>query len=329
MRFATLPNGTPDGQLHLVSRNNLSAVPAKAVETLQQVLDGWDEVSPALQAQYAALNDGHAIGAFPFDPAATLAPLPRAWQWLDGSAYDSHGELLTKVFGIDAKGGTTRPLMYQGISDRFLSPTEDVHLPSQDDDIDFEGEFGIITDAVPMGIGADQAVRHIRLIVQINDWSLRRIAPIEMKTGFGWLHSKPRSSMAPVAVTPDELGAAWRDCQVALPLLIDWNGSRFGNANGYGMAEGFHQLVEHAAYSRDLVAGTVIGSGTVSNESFRKVGSSCIIERRAIEMMDEGAPVTPFMRFGDRVRMEAALNDGAPLFGAIDQRVCRAEPGLK
>jgi fumarylacetoacetate (FAA) hydrolase len=321
MRFATLANGTPDGRLHLVSRDNRRAVPARAAQTLQGALDRWGELAPALEAEYAALLKGPVTGEIAFDPAAALAPLPRAWQWLDGSAYDSHGGLMAKVFGVDAKGGSKRPLMYQGVSDRFLAPCEDVVLPSADDGIDFEGEFGIITGAVPMGASAEEGARHIRLVVQINDWSLRRIAPVEMKTGFGWLQCKPRCSMAPVAVTPDELGDAWRDCQVALPLGVDWNGKRFGNAHGYGMAEGFDTLVAHAAYSRDLVAGTVIGSGTVSNTNFRDVGSSCIAERRAIETMDEGSPKTPFMAFGDRVRMEARLTDGAPLFGAIDQVV--------
>lgn len=321
MRFATLPNGTPDGRLHLVSRDNSRAAPAKAVDTLQKALERWEDLESALEAEYAALNQGSADGASAFDPAAALAPLPRAWQWLDGSAYDSHGELMAKVFGIDAKGGSDRPLMYQGVSDRFLAPTEDIVLPSEEDGIDFEGEFGIIVDQVPMGTSPAEAASHIRLLVQINDWSLRRIAPIEMRTGFGWLQCKPHCSMAPVAVTPDELGDAWRDCQVALPLSVDWNGNRFGNAEGYAMSIGFDGLIAHAAYSRDLIAGTIIGSGTVSNENFREVGSSCIAERRGIEMLDEGAPKTAFMAFGDTVRMEARLRDGSPLFGAIDQTV--------
>lgn len=321
MRFATLPGETPDGRLHLVSRDNARAVPARAAATLQALLDRWEALAPALEDEYAALDAGPVEGEAAFDPAAVLAPLPRAWQWLDGSAYDSHGQLMARVFGVDAKGGSDRPLMYQGISDRFLGPTEDVVLPSEEDGIDFEGEFGVITDAVPMGVSAAEGAAHIRLVVQVNDWSLRRIAPVEMKTGFGWLQCKPRCSMAPVAVTPDELGEAWRDHQVALPLAVDWNGTRFGNAHGYGMAEGFDRLVAHAAYSRDLVAGTVIGSGTVSNPTYREVGSSCIAERRGIEMLDLGQPKTRFMAFGDRVRMEARLAGGAPLFGAIDQIV--------
>lgn len=321
MRFATLPDGSKDGRLFVVSRDNQFAMPCTSAHTLQQALEDWDRLHRSLQDEYAALNRGVGEGLVPFQAEQALAPMPRAWQWLDGSAYDSHGALMTKAFGIDAKGNSTRPLMYQGVSDRFLSPTEDVLFPSEDDGIDFEGEFGIITDAVPMGTKASGASRHIRLVVQINDWSLRRLGPIEMKTGFGWLQAKPRCSMAPVAVTPDELGGAWRDAQVALSLAVDLNGQRFGNANGYGMSASFDQLVEHAAYSRDLVAGTIIGSGTVSNDNFREVGSSCIAERRAIEMIDEGQARTPFMSFGDRVRMEAADSEGLPLFGAIHQRV--------
>lgn len=325
MRFATLPNGSLDGRLHLVSRDNARAVPAQAAGTLQQALDRWVDIVDALEEEYAALNDLSVPGEIAFDPSGALAPLPRAWQWLDGSAYDSHGALMAKVFGIDAKAGSDRPLMYQGVSDRFLGPTEDVRLPSAEDGIDFEGEFGVITDAVPMGASPAEAASHIRLVVQINDWSLRRIAPVEMRTGFGWLQCKPHCSMAPVAVTPDELGDAWRDCQVALPLEVDWNGARFGAAHGDDMSIGFDGLIAHAAYSRDLVAGTVVGSGTVSNANFREVGSSCIAERRGIEMLDEGAPKTDFMAFGDRVRMEARLPDGSPLFGAIDQTVRGAQ----
>lgn len=320
MKLATLPNGTADGRLHLVCRDLTRCTPARAVDTLQAALERWAEVEVALQAEYAALEAGRGE---PFDPGAALAPLPRAWQWLDGSAYDSHGDLMQKVFKLPPVDTGGKPLMYQGMSHQFLAATEDVPLPSTDDGIDFEGEFGIITDAVPMGTSAAEARRHIRLLVQINDWSLRRIAPVEMKTGFGWVQAKPACSMAPVAVTPDELGAHWRDARIDLPLMVDWNSERFGAANGYAMSTGFDGLVAHAAYSRALVAGTVIGSGTVSNENYREVGSSCIAERRGIEMEDQGEPRTPFMAFGDRVRMEATLPDGTPLFGAIDQRVVR------
>ncbi len=318
MKLATLANGTPDGRLHIVSRDLSRSAPAAAAQTLQSALENWTQIEPRLQAEYTAVNAG--AGAA-FDPAAALAPLPRAWQWLDGSAFESHGALMDKVFGMAPKEKSNRPLMYQGVSNQFLAPSADVPLPSESDGIDFEGEFGIITDAVPMQTNGAAARGHIRLIVQINDWSLRKLAPIEMKTGFGWIQAKPPCAMAPVAVTPDELGAAWRDARVDLPLLVDWKGQRFGAANGYHMGFGFDDLIAHAAYSRDLVAGTVIGSGTVSNANYREIGSSCIAERRGIEMIDQGEPKTPFMQFGDRVRMEVIGADGQSIFGAIDQKV--------
>ena len=317
MKFATLPNGTPDGQLHLVSRDLTRATAAKDVATMQALIENWESLAPALEAQYSALNAG---GGEAFDMTQALAPLPRAWQWLDGSAFESHGDLMQKVFKMDPvpKG---RPLMYQGMSHEFLPATADVPFPSEADGIDIEGEFGIICDAVPMGTDAQTAQSHIRLLVQINDWSLRTIAPVEMKTGFGWVQAKPACSVAPVAVTPDELGDAWRDARVDLPLKVDLNDTHFGAAEGYHMAFGFDELIAHAAKTRKLVAGTIIGSGTVSNENFREIGSSCIAERRGIEMLDTGAPVTPYMSFGDRVKMECSARDGAPIFGAISQTV--------
>jgi fumarylacetoacetate (FAA) hydrolase len=320
MKLATLIDGSPDGRLHLVSRDHRRCAPARATKTLQSALENWEQLEAPLTAEYDALNGG---GGEPFDPSRAAAPLPRAWQWLDSSAYDSHGRLMQQVFKLPPIDNGGRPLMYQGVSDRFYAPTADVKFPSEDDGIDFEGEFGIITDGVSMGTSATEARKHIRLLVQINDWSLRKIAPVEMKTGFGWIQAKPASSMAPVAVTPDEMGQFWRDARVDLPLRVEWNGMWFGSANGYAMSSGFDELIAHAAYSRDLAAGTVIGSGTVSNENYREVGSSCIAERRGIELIDLGEAKTGFMRFGDRVRMEALLPDGAPLFGAIDQKAVR------
>jgi len=303
----------------VVSRDLARAQPAVDVDTLQALLENWDQHAASLQIQYDALNKG--IGT-DFDAATALAPLPRAWQWLDGSAYDSHGDLMQKVFKMDPipKG---RPLMYQGMSHEFLPATADVPFPTEADGIDFEGEFGIICDAVPMGTEAAAAMGHIRLVVQINDWSLRTVAPIEMKTGFGWVQAKPACSVAPVAVTPDELGDAWRDARVDLPLVVDLNGDRFGAAEGYHMSFGFNDLIAHAARTRKLVAGTIIGSGTVSNENFREIGSSCLAERRGIEILDHGAPQTPYMSFGDHVRMECRTREGEPLFGEISQKAVR------
>jgi fumarylacetoacetate (FAA) hydrolase len=282
---------------------------------MQEVLERWDELAPQLAA----------IGEFPelLDTAKLAAPLPRAWQWLDGSVYSTHAELMQIAFGLDPIE-SDRPLMYQGMSDRFYGPTDDVRLPSEEHGIDFEGEFGVIVDHVPMGTSSAEALKHVRLLVQINDWSLRAIAPVEMKTGFGWIQAKPACSMAPFAVTPDELGDQWRDGRVCLDLHIAWNGRPFGRANGRPMLFGFGDLIAHAALTRDLVAGTIIGSGTVSNEGYREVGSSCISEVRAIEMIDEGKARTGFMRFGDRVRMEARATDGTAPFGAIDQQVVPA-----
>ena len=321
MKLATLPDGTPDGRLHLVSRDLTRAAPAQAARAMQVALEDWTGIESALTAEYAALNQR---GGAPFDPSKAMAPLPRAWQWLDGSAFESHGDLMDTVFGLAKKERTGRPLMYQGLSNLFYGPADDVRMPSEADGIDFEGEYGVITDAVPLGADGAAAGAHIRLIVQINDWSLRKLAPIEMKTGFGWVQAKPACSMAPVAVTPDELGESWRNARVDLPLLVDWNGKRFGAANGYEMAFGFDELVAHAAYSRALVAGTVLGSGTVSNKTYREVGSSCIAERRGIEMIDQGEAKTPFMSFGDRVRMDVMGKDGQSIFGAIDQKIVKA-----
>lgn len=324
MRLATIANGSRDGQLVVVSRDHQRAVAAGSVaSTLQEALERWASVEMPLAGLRDRLESGEIGETIDFAAATIMAPLPRSWQWLDGSAFDSHGELMSKVFGIDPPA-RDRPLMYQGISDQFLGPRDDVPFPSEADGIDFEGEFGVIVDEVPMGVTPEQAAKHVRLIVQINDWSLRAIAPIEMKTGFGWVQAKPPCSVAPVAVTPDELGPSWRDGRVDLPLLVDWNGERFGAASGYPMSFSFPELVAHAARTRTLCAGTIIGSGTVSNENYREVGSSCIAERRGIELFDEGAARTAFMRFGDTVRMEARTAAGGPLFGAIDQRVVAA-----
>jgi fumarylacetoacetate (FAA) hydrolase len=321
MKLVTLKSGEPDGRLAVVSRDLRSVAPVDDLcPTLQAALNRRPDIAPALERRAHELARGEVPGAVPFDPHAAAAPLPRSYQWLDGSAFQSHGDLMAKVLHIE-NPQSDRPLMYQGMSHEFLSATEDVTLPSEADGIDFEGEFAVITDAVPMGVEAQDALRHVKLIVQLNDWSLRTLAPIEMKTGFGWVQAKPACSVAPVALTPDELGPAWERGRVALPLHVWWNGSKFGAANGGAMLFGFAELIAHAAHSRSLCAGTIIGSGTVSNNNFREVGSSCIAERRAIELLDEGAAKTPYMRFGDRVRMAAVDVAGELPFGAIDQQV--------
>lgn len=322
MKLATLNDGSRDGCLLLVSRDLSRAVKADGIAaTLQAALEHWTSVEPALQHRYRQLNAGEAAHAFDLDVAQLAAPLPRAWQWLDGSCFLSHGELMQKAFNLDPIDGAERiPLMYQGASDDFLGPRADIPLPSEAHGIDFEGEFAVLLDAVPMGCPASRALAHVRLVLQLNDVSLRALAPREMRTGFGFLQAKPASSFAPVAVTPDELGSAWRDGRVHLPLKVEWNGEWFGHPHGGAMHFGFDQLIAHAALTRRLCAGTLIGSGTVSNAD-RSVGSACISERRAIEMIEHGQPRTGFMRFGDRVRMEARGAGGEVLFGAIDQQV--------
>lgn len=321
MKLATL-RGRRDGTLLVVSRDLRHAVKATGIaDTLLDAIERWAQVAPRLQTLYEELNDGRAAETFPFDPTACAAPLPRSPQWCDGSAFLNHGRLMERAFDTPPiPEFDTVPVMYQGASDDFLGPTEDVPLPDERDGIDFEGEFGVIVDGVPMGVSATDAVKHIRLVVQINDWSLRGFGPREMRSGFGFLQAKPSTSFAPVALTPDELGNEWRDARVHLRLHVEWNGQWFGYPNGGEMNFGFGELIAHAARTRRLSAGTVIGSGTVSNVD-RAAGAACIAERRVIEIVDEGQARTAFMRFGDRVRMTARDQAGRAPFGAIDQRV--------
>lgn len=318
MRLATLRDGTPDGALMVVSADGARYLPAGT--SLIAAIADWGKAEPALQALAArvAAGEGEDMAG-----QAIAAPMPRSWQWLDGSAFAQHGDLMEIAFNSPA-ADRLRPLMYQGVSDRFYSASDDIPLPSEADGIDFEGEFGVITDAVPMGVTPIQAAAHIKLIVQINDWSLRTIAPVEMKTGFGWVQAKPPCSMAPFAITPGELGADWRDGRVCSDLLVEWNGARFGLVRGDEMGFSFPELIAHAARTRDLVAGTIIGSGTVSNKDYATRGSACISERRAIEIIAQGKPATPFLGFGDRVRMEAITSTGGTPFGAISQTVVKA-----
>lgn len=320
MKLASLNNESPDGQLIVVSKDGSRFLRAPSpYPTLQSAIENWSDAEPLLKHTADQLEAAPQVG-IPLNLTEVLAPLPRAWQWLDGSVYPSHAELMAKVVGVSVEDDGS-PLIYQGLSDTFYTWNQDVPLPSEDLGIDFEGEFGVIVDEVPMGISAEEARAHIKLIVQINDWSLRALAAAEMKKGFGWLQAKPACSAAPFAVTPDALGAAWHASQVQLRLKVSWNGEQFGNAHGGQMAFGFDELIAHAAKTRTLVAGTIIGSGTVSNPDFRTVGSSCIAERRGIEIIDTGVTKTDFMRFGDRVHMEACSETGETPFGRIDQKV--------
>lgn len=323
MKFATLKDATPDGRLVLVSRDGRQALAVPHVAaSLLDALQRWDAVAGPLQDLYDALNRGEARDAFPFDPAACGAPLPRSPQWLDASAFLNHGRLMEQAFNTPPiPHFDTIPVMYQGASDDFLGPHDDVPLPSEADGIDFEGEFGVVVGAVPMASTPEQALACVRLVVQINDWSLRSLGPHEMKAGFGFLQAKPSTAFAPVAVTPDELGQAWRDGRVHMRLHVQWNAERFGEPHGGEMNFHFGQLLAHAARTRKLTCGCIVGSGTVSNVA-RAAGSACIAERRVIEKIDLGEMRTGFMHWGDRVRMQARYDDGRDgPFGVIEQRV--------
>lgn len=328
MKLATLKDGTLDGRLVIVSADRRRAVAAAGTATsLLDALQRWDAVEAALRALSDSLDAGRCSDAFDFDPRRCAAPLPRAPQWLDGSAFLNHGRLMEQAFNTPPiPDFDTVPVMYQGASDDLLGPHDDVPLPTEADGIDFEGEFGVVCGPVPMAATPAEALAAVRLVVQINDWSLRTLGPREMKTGFGFLQAKPSTAFAPVAVTPDELGDAWRDGRVQMKLQVQWNGERFGEPHGGEMNFGFGDLVAHAARTRRLTAGCIVGSGTVSNRS-RAAGSACIAERRVIEKIDQGEIRTGFMRFGDRVRMQATFDDGRDgPFGVIDQRVVKAGP---
>ncbi len=323
MKLATIRNGKPDGQLVVVSRDLSRAANASDLApTLQNALDSWDISQPLLQRRFEQLEQ-RSIADFQFDLFGCAAPLPRAYQWCDGSAFLHHGRLMERAFKHPPRENfETIPLLYQGGSDDFLGPHDDVPLPSEEDGIDFEGEFVVITGRVPMGVSPQEALQHVALIGQANDWSLRNLIPREINSGFGFFQSKPSTSFAPVVVTPDELGSAWHGGRVALNLHVEWNGQWFGHPHGAEMHFSFAELIAHAARTRRLGAGTIIGSGTVSNDQ-ADVGSACISEKRVIEVIEKGTPSTMFMRFGDQVRMSGRDASGATPFGVIEQKVVK------
>ncbi|AWL11342.1 Fumarylacetoacetase [Saliniradius amylolyticus] len=333
MKLATLKNDTRDGQLVIVSKDLKSAVAVTHIaSTMQEALDNWDTVAMHLQATYHALNIGQLDDVMSFDPAQCESPLPRAYQWADGSAYVNHVELVRKARGAEMpESFWSDPLMYQGGSDDFIGPQEDIELPSDEWGIDFEGEVAVVTGDVPMGCTPEEAGNHIRLLMLVNDVSLRGLIPGELAKGFGFFQSKPASAFSPVAVTPDELGESWEDCKVHLPLLSTYNDKAFGKPDaGTDMTFNFAQLIAHAAKSRNLGAGSIIGSGTVSNKQGTDhgtsideggVGYSCIAEVRMIETIRDGEPSTQFMKFGDKIRIEMLDDNGESVFGAIDQQV--------
>ncbi len=323
MKLATYKDGSRDGQLVVVSRDLSTAHYATGIASkLQQVLDDWNFMSPQLQDLYETLNSGKARHAFPFEPAQCMAPLPRAYQWADGSAFINHVELVRKARSSEVpETFYTDPLMYQGGSDDFIGPRDDVVVASEAFGIDFEAEIAVVTADVGMGTTPDQAIDGIRLVMLANDVSLRNLIPAELAKGFGFFQSKPATAFSPVAVTVDELGDAWQGGRLHMTLQSTWNGRKVGMCEaGSEMTFHFGQLIAHICKTRNVRAGSVIGSGTVSNKDWTH-GYSCIAEKRAIETIEGGAPVTEFMKFGDTIRIEAKGKDGQSVFGAIDQKV--------
>jgi fumarylacetoacetate (FAA) hydrolase len=326
MKLATLKDGTRDGQLVVVARDLKTAVMADHIApTLQRALDDWPFIATQLEDLYKDLNNGRAKRSFDFDPKKCMAPLPRAYQWADGSAYVNHVELVRRARKADMPDSFWHdPLMYQGGADDFIGPTDDVVLASEDWGIDFEGEVAVITGDVPMGVRVNEAGAHVRLLMLVNDVSLRNLIPAELAKGFGFVQSKPASSFSPVAVTPDELGAAWADGKVHLPLRATWNGVLVGQPNaGVDMVFSFPQLITHLAKTRNVRAGSIIGSGTVSNKDASK-GYTCIAEKRCLETIAHGEPKTPFMKFGDTIRLEMLDAHCKSIFGAISQQITEA-----
>ncbi|MDC7702119.1 fumarylacetoacetate hydrolase family protein [Vogesella indigofera] len=325
MKLATYQNNTRDGQLMVVSRDLSRAIAVPQIAaTLQQALDNWAQAEPQLQQVYIALNQDEAAGAVAFDAARCHSPLPRAYQWADGSAYLNHVELVRKARGAEVPESFYHdPLMYQGGSDAFLPPRSPIPLRDEAWGLDFEGEVAVVTGDVPLGSDAAECATHIRLLMLVNDVTLRNLIPGELAKGFGFFQSKPATAFSPVAVTPDELGDAWQDGKVHLPLLVDYNHAFYGKPNaGVEMQFSFPQLVAHVAKTRELVAGSIVGSGTVSNHD-RSTGSCCLAEQCMIEIIDTGAAITPFMKVGDTVRIEMKDAAGHSIFGAIAQTVVK------
>jgi fumarylacetoacetate (FAA) hydrolase len=327
MKLATLKDGSRDGQLAVVARDLKTAHVADGIApTLQAALDDWQFIAPQLAFLYDELNAGRTRRSFEFDPGQCMAPLPRAYQWVDGSAYVNHVELVRKARGAAMPASFwEEPLMYQGGSDDFLGPIDDIALAREEWGIDFEAEVAVVTGDVAMGATPDEAHAQIRLVTLVNDVSLRNLIPDELAKGFGFVQSKPATGFAPLAVTPDELGDAWHGGKVHLPLRSTWNGRLVGQPDaGVDMVFNFPQLIAHLAKTRNVRAGSIVGSGTVSNKDASR-GYACIAEQRCLETIEHGAAVTQFMRFGDTIRIEMLDEGGKSVFGAIEQKVARLE----
>ncbi|UTW66836.1 fumarylacetoacetate hydrolase family protein [bacterium SCSIO 12643] len=328
MKLATVKNNTRDGQLVVVNKTMTKAVSvAHIASTMQDAMDRWAEVEPQLQEVSQKLNSDELSDVFDFDVTQTMAPIPRAYHWADGSAYVTHVELVRKARNAELPDTFwTDPLMYMGASDAFIGSTDDIEIENDEWGIDFESEVAVITDDVPAGVSAEKALDHIKLIAIVNDVSLRNLIPQELHKQFGFYQSKPWTSFSPVAVTPDELEDSWKEGKVHLPLVSTLNGQKIGTPNaGVDMTFNFGQLIAHAAKSRSLMAGTVIGSGTVANQG-SPTGSSCLAEVRCLEIIADGKPSTPFMTYGDQIEIEMFDQNNASIFGKINQKVVQYNP---
>jgi fumarylacetoacetate (FAA) hydrolase len=327
MKLGSLKDKKLDGIPVVVSKNNQKAVKVdNIVPSIREAIENWDQTSPKLEQIYKDLNAGKASNAFSVNENDFHSPLPRSFHWVDGSAFVHHIKLVRKARNAPLPEDlNTVPLVYQGGGDTFLTPREDIPLIQDTHGLDFESEVGVITDFIPMGTKKDQIHKHIKLIVIINDVSLRGLIPEELARGFGFYQSKPSSSFAPFALTPDELGNAWKDGRVHLPLHTEYNGKFFGKPNAQEMFFSFYQIIEHIAATRNLAAGTIVGSGTVSNEN-PTVGSSCLAEKRMIETIETGKASTPFMKVGDTVKIEMLNQNNENLFGTIFQKVRKFTP---
>lgn len=326
MKFASLKTSSRDGELLLVSRDLSRAISvADIAPHMQNLLENWHVCVLLLQSLYERLNKGEIEEAFAFDPKAVLAPLPRAHQFVDASAFLNHGNIMERAYNLTVKKTDNIAILVQRQSDDFRGPCDDYEFPTEDDQCDFEGEFAVITDDIKMGSSASVAQEHIRLVTILNDVSMRKHLFRELSMGFGLINAKPATVFAPVAVTPDELGDAWSHGRVALDMCVSRNGKWFGNPNGREMDWGFGELLAHLAYNRHLKAGMVLGSGTVSNRGYETVGSACLAEQRAVETIAHGQAQTDFMHFGEVLHFEVKDKAGNSIFGAIEQRFIKSE----
>jgi fumarylacetoacetate (FAA) hydrolase len=325
MKLASLRDGSKDGRLLMVSRDLSRVTFAKAAQTLSQAIAAWDEIKPRLEEEYLALNSGNQMDSFAFNSGDLMAPLPRTSQFIDASAFLNHGNIMEEAYKLTVEKQPGIPVLIQRQSDDFKGPCEDYEFPDEADNADFEGEIGVVLSDVPMGCPEEKILDHVILLTLFNDVSMRTHLFRELQMGFGFILAKPATVFAPVMVTPDELGDDWHDGRVHLDLHVAVNGKWFGQPNGREMDFSMAEIIRHITYNRNLTAGTIIGTGTFSNKNYQEVGSACLAERRAIEVLEKGESVTPFLKFGDQLKFEMFARDGRSLFGAIEHKMVQSE----